>query len=169
MDDAVRLFLECSDRGLIKTIRCTAKAMKKGRRLGRQHRSAARLLLWRHAAARRNQHWPAHACRRGTVWQEAAVIDLHSLTPATAKVALVTWFRYLRFLAEPHGGANPWPERKTAVVVTGAPSDGSAHAPGTSLACHLRRYLKLRQSPAGAARATRKAKADQCPAASAVS
>jgi hypothetical protein len=23
MDDAVRLFLECSDRGLIKTIRCT--------------------------------------------------------------------------------------------------------------------------------------------------
>lgn len=60
-------------------------------------------------------------CRRGTVWQEAAVIDLHSLTPATAKVALVTWFRYLRFLAAPHGGGNPWPERKTAVVVTGAP------------------------------------------------
>ena len=48
------------------------------------------------------------------------MIDLHSLTPATAKVALVTWFRYLRFLAAPHGGANPWPERKTAVVVTGA-------------------------------------------------
>lgn len=59
-------------------------------------------------------------CRRGTVWQEAAVIDLHSLTPATAKVALVTWFRYLRFLAASHGGRNPWPERKTAVIVTGA-------------------------------------------------
>jgi hypothetical protein len=78
------------------------------------------MLLVRHAAALRNRCCPARACRRGTVWQEAAVIDLHSLTPATAKVALVTWFRYLRFLAAPHGGGNPCPERKTAVVVTGA-------------------------------------------------
>jgi len=47
------------------------------------------------------------------------VLDLHSLVPATAKVALVTWLRYLRWLAAAHGGESPWPERINAIVVTG--------------------------------------------------
>lgn len=47
------------------------------------------------------------------------MIDLHSLAPGTARIALIAWLRYLRWLAASHGGANPWPERKTAVVVTG--------------------------------------------------
>lgn len=58
-------------------------------------------------------------CRRGTEWGQAAVLDLHSLAPATAKVALVTWLRYLRWLAAAHGGESPWPERTNAIVVTG--------------------------------------------------
>jgi hypothetical protein len=121
MDDAVRLFLECSDRGLIKTIRC--KAAFGGRGLGGLTLFTCQAALGEaRCCPVKTRPWPAHVRRRGTVWQEAAVIDLHSLTPATAKVALVTWFRYLRFLAAPHGGANPWPERKTAVVVTGAHS-----------------------------------------------
>lgn len=81
-------------------------------------------------------------CRRGTVWEDAAVIDLHSLTPATAKVALVTWFRYLRFLSEHHGGINPWPERKTAVIVTGVFSE-------RRISAQLRRKLRAERNKPG--------------------
>jgi hypothetical protein len=77
------------------------------------------------------------------------VIDLHSLAPATAKVALVTWFRYLRFLAAPNGGRNPWPERKTAVIVTGVACVWSGTctwraavlAQTIQLPCHLPRQV----------------------------